>query len=96
MPIYVPIFTHPCAIELRFARPKRLFGFNGTAGEVTRFPAASCDLGDCELSPATAPLILTDPAQSELQGTQLWCKESVFSKLGSLPLATLGQQLYRF
>jgi len=90
MPTYVPIFTHPCAIELRFERPKRLFGFDGTAGVVTSFPAASDDLGDCELSPATAPTILTDPAQTKLQGDPTLFDWRRFKKLGSLPSARVA------
>jgi putative endonuclease len=64
----VPIFTHPCAIELRCERPKRLFGFDGTADGASSFPTASHDLGDCGLPPATATAILTHPADFELQG----------------------------
>ncbi len=50
-------------------RPKRLFGFDGTAGEDPRSPTGLVSLGVVGLSPATAPVTLTREVIRELQGS---------------------------
>src|SRR5208282_2980906 len=57
----------PCASGLA-VRPKRLFGFDGTAGENPRSPTGLASLGGFGLSPATAPVTLTRAVIRELQG----------------------------
>src|SRR5205807_9409279 len=64
----VSIFTPPCTIGLRFLRPKRLFGFDGTtSGEPSSVRAFNA-LGGVGLPPATAPHTLSEVAQIALQG----------------------------
>lgn len=59
------ILTHPCASGLA-TRPKRLFGFDGTAGEGSRSPTGLMSQGHVGLPSATAPI--AHPATNELQG----------------------------
>ena len=49
-------------------RPKRLFGFDGTAGKATCFSTGSNALGNGGLSPATAAKSYTHAAGIKLQG----------------------------
>lgn len=65
--LWMHIFTHLCAIELRCERPKRLFGFNGKASGASHLPTAPSDLGHCGLPSITAPAILADPALRKLK-----------------------------
>ena len=61
--------SHPCANGLRFERPKRLFGFDGTAGEDPCSPTGLMSLRAIGLSPATAGAILDHPTAIKLQGS---------------------------
>src|ERR1700746_2823295 len=61
------ILSHPCATGLR-KRPKRLFGFDGTAGDDTRSLAGFAAHGFCGLSPATAPPTISEARDLKLQG----------------------------
>jgi hypothetical protein len=47
------ILSHPCLIGLRL-RPRRLFGFDGTADDGSGSPAGSHAQRSCDLSSATA------------------------------------------
>src|ERR1043166_3658772 len=61
------IRTPPCTIGLRFLRPKRLFGFAGTTGGEPCSPRALKAPREVGLPPATAPAILAEVANDELQ-----------------------------
>src|SRR6202030_1340276 len=61
------IASNPCANGLR-KRPKRLFGFDGTAGDDTRSLTGSAAHGFCGLSPATAPPTISEARDVKLQG----------------------------
>ena len=52
-------------------RPKRLFGFDGTAGDDPRCPTGLVSLGVCGLSPATAAG-MPAAVRSKLQGAGAW------------------------
>ena len=60
------IARHPCLIGLRL-RPRRLFGFDGTADEIPGSPTGSNAQMSCGLASATAPTIIADSANVELQ-----------------------------
>ena len=59
--------SRPCLSGLA-SRPRRLFGFDGTAGEAARSPTGSDTLRAFGLSPATAPEIIPDAGDPKLQG----------------------------
>src|SRR2546423_15584779 len=61
------IRSHPCANGL-LPRPKRLFGFDGTAGEDTHSLAGSPAHRFFGLSPATAPSPISGRRDGKLQG----------------------------
>jgi hypothetical protein len=56
------IQSHPCASGLRFERPKRLFGVDGSAGEDRGSPAGLVSLRGVGLPPATATASIADAA----------------------------------
>src|SRR5208282_1388674 len=74
----------PCASGLA-VRPKRLFGFDGTAGENPRSPTGLASLGGFGLSPATAPVTLTRAVIRELQGGSDRCCSSAATISSATP-----------
>src|SRR5262249_9896755 len=69
MPTTIPsIRSHPCTNGLR-PRPKRLFGFDGTAGEDTHSPAGSATHRFFGLSPATPLSPISNGRDVKLQGS---------------------------
>src|SRR5271156_5701609 len=82
------IFTPPCTIGLRFTRPKRLFGFDGTADGEPCSPRALQAPGGIGLPSATAPPILADAAVPKLQGEGLCLARDIGASaaLGISPL----------
>src|SRR6516165_9550292 len=59
--------TRPCLSELA-VRPRRLFGFDGTAGGVPGSQTVLDDLGVDGHPPATAPRLLGESGKRKLQG----------------------------
>lgn len=57
------ILSHPCASGLRFERPKRLFGVDGSAGEDPSSPTGLVSLRAVGLPPATATAGIADEAK---------------------------------
>src|SRR5690606_30841058 len=62
------ILSHPCLNGLRLQRPRRLFGFDGTADVDPCSPTGLVSPGGCGLASATAPTMIADAAGFDLQG----------------------------
>src|SRR5690606_19112239 len=62
------ILSHPCLNGLRLQRPRRLFGFDGTADVDPCSPTGLVSPGGCGLASATAPTMIADAAGFNLQG----------------------------
>src|SRR6185437_4150255 len=85
------IFTPPCAIGLRFERPKRLFGFDGTTDGAPCFPRSLATKGDLGFPSATADRTIPDPPRFKLQGDPGGKHCHSDRHLGPLPFALLAQ-----